>query len=104
QVKLTFDVISGKRETPISGTPIGFMNLYCDAWNGDPNLRPSISEIRQRLNNILKMEPVYYNSQNINVDILSNKNIDSTQIEFSGIGNNNISIQCSNSIGLLYFI
>ncbi|CAG8687503.1 12334_t:CDS:1, partial [Dentiscutata heterogama] len=44
QAKITLDVISGERETPINGTPIDFMNLYCAAWNGDPKLRPNITE------------------------------------------------------------
>ncbi|CAG8665502.1 17625_t:CDS:2 [Cetraspora pellucida] len=49
---ITLQVINGKRETPVNGTPIDFMNIYCDAWNGDPTLRPSIAEIRDKLNYI----------------------------------------------------
>ncbi|RIB07361.1 kinase-like domain-containing protein [Gigaspora rosea] len=51
-------IISGKREDPINGTPIDFMNLYCDAWNGDPNSRPDITEICHKLNSI-QLLPVY---------------------------------------------
>ncbi|KAF0407565.1 kinase-like protein [Gigaspora margarita] len=60
RVNITFDVISGKREAPINGTPIDFMNLYCNAWNGDPNSRPKITEICHKLNSI-QMTP---NGQN----------------------------------------
>ncbi|RIB27201.1 kinase-like domain-containing protein [Gigaspora rosea] len=56
--EITFQVIFGKREEPVDGTPVDFMNLYCDAWNGDPTLRPNISSINDRLNN-LQMVPVY---------------------------------------------
>ncbi|KAF0383478.1 calmodulin-dependent protein kinase [Gigaspora margarita] len=41
----TLYVINGKRETPIDGTPVYFMNIYFDAWDGDPNLRSSIAKI-----------------------------------------------------------
>ncbi|KAF0469708.1 kinase-like protein [Gigaspora margarita] len=51
-------IISGEREAPINGTPIDFMNLYCDAWNGDPNSRPGIAEICLKLNSI-QLSPVY---------------------------------------------
>ncbi|KAF0561675.1 kinase-like protein [Gigaspora margarita] len=41
----TLCVINGRRETPIDGTPVYFMNIYFDAWDVDPNLRPSIAKI-----------------------------------------------------------
>ncbi|KAF0452008.1 kinase-like domain-containing protein [Gigaspora margarita] len=56
--KIALKVIKGEREEPINGTPIDFMNLYCDAWNGDPNSRPNIDEICHRLNSI-QLLPVY---------------------------------------------
>ncbi|CAG8632031.1 19157_t:CDS:2 [Cetraspora pellucida] len=49
---ITLQVINGKREIPVNGTPVDFMNIYCDAWNGDPNLRPSIVKIRDKLKNM----------------------------------------------------
>ncbi|KAF0439664.1 Myosin V [Gigaspora margarita] len=57
-------VINGGRETPIDGTPVYFMNIYFDAWDGDPNLRPSIAKICKKLNNI-RMDPVYHCKQEI---------------------------------------
>ncbi|CAG8618175.1 9767_t:CDS:1, partial [Scutellospora calospora] len=58
-------VNNNKRETPIDGTPISFTNLYCDAWNSIPQKRPTISDIRKRLEG---MEPVYDNYQNFKND------------------------------------
>ncbi|CAG8562849.1 16914_t:CDS:2 [Dentiscutata heterogama] len=52
-------VINGVRETPINGTPIDFVNIYCDAWNNDPILRPDIAEIRHKLNHI-QLDPIHY--------------------------------------------
>ncbi|CAG8834249.1 4480_t:CDS:1, partial [Cetraspora pellucida] len=69
--EIALQVIKGKRETPINGTPVDFMNIYCDAWNGDPNLRPSIDEIRDKLNYI-RMVPVYHSKKDINISISIN--------------------------------
>ncbi|CAG8785507.1 6375_t:CDS:2, partial [Cetraspora pellucida] len=44
-IQISLIVISGEREDPVNETPIDFLNLYINAWNGDPNLRPSIAEI-----------------------------------------------------------
>ncbi|CAG8581781.1 12075_t:CDS:2, partial [Cetraspora pellucida] len=63
---ITLHVINGKREIPVNGTPVDFMNIYCDAWNGDPNLRPSIAEIRDKLKN-MRMVPVYLSEKDINI-------------------------------------
>ncbi|KAF0512890.1 kinase-like protein [Gigaspora margarita] len=59
QIRIALRVIKGGRETPINGTPVDFMNIYRDAWNGDPNSHPKIEEIRDRLDNI-RMIPVYH--------------------------------------------
>ncbi|RIB11724.1 kinase-like domain-containing protein [Gigaspora rosea] len=59
--EIILDLISGKRETPINGTPIEFMNLYCDAWNGDPSSRPNIDEIYHKLNSI-QIDSVYHSA------------------------------------------
>ncbi|RIB27327.1 kinase-like domain-containing protein [Gigaspora rosea] len=64
---LTLHVVSGKREPPIDGTPIDFINLYTDAWNGDANLRPDINEIRHKLKQI-QIESVYHSEQDFNRD------------------------------------
>ncbi|KAF0428767.1 kinase-like protein [Gigaspora margarita] len=60
EMKIAVKAIRGDREDPINGTPINFMNLYCDAWNSDPNSRPNIVEICNKLNAI-QLLPVYNN-------------------------------------------
>ncbi|CAG8763085.1 6854_t:CDS:2, partial [Cetraspora pellucida] len=62
QTEIALHVINGKRETPIDGTPVDFMKIYCDAWNGNPNLRPSIAEIYERLKNIRIVPQIRKNS------------------------------------------
>ncbi|CAG8658481.1 15576_t:CDS:2, partial [Dentiscutata heterogama] len=63
--ELTLHIITGKRETPIDGTPIDFVKLYTNAWNGDADLRPNINEIRHKLKQI-QIEKVYHNEQDFN--------------------------------------
>ncbi|CAG8853853.1 40921_t:CDS:2, partial [Gigaspora margarita] len=40
------------REIPIEGTPVDFKNLYCAAWDGNPDSRPNIKEICKKLDNM----------------------------------------------------
>ncbi|CAG8698418.1 1286_t:CDS:2, partial [Cetraspora pellucida] len=65
-VRIALQVIEGKRENPVNGTPVDFMNIYCDAWSGDPNLRPSIDKIRVKLNYI-RMVPIYHSEKDIGI-------------------------------------
>ncbi|CAG8850642.1 30734_t:CDS:2, partial [Gigaspora margarita] len=51
-------VIEGDRETPIDGTPVGFKDLYCAAWDGIPNHRPKIEEICKKLDRV-GLERIY---------------------------------------------
>ncbi|RIB27389.1 hypothetical protein C2G38_2029444 [Gigaspora rosea] len=69
QYEITLNVINGKREAPINGTPVDFMTIYCDAWNGDPNLRPSITEICNLLDKLdyTRTVPVYHSKQDTNL-------------------------------------
>ncbi|KAF0521248.1 kinase-like protein [Gigaspora margarita] len=95
-------VINGERETPINGTPADFMNIYRDAWNGDPNLRPSIAEIRNRLNN-MQMIPINHGEQDSTIDIsiynFPGNIYKDTSIDISSDDNSNSSTQDINSIG-----
>ncbi|RIB10748.1 kinase-like domain-containing protein [Gigaspora rosea] len=65
QTEISLRVIAGQRESPVNGTPMDFLNLYNNAWDGNPDLRPSIAEIRDKLNNIA-MDKIYYGEDIIN--------------------------------------
>ncbi|KAF0528702.1 kinase-like protein [Gigaspora margarita] len=56
--KISWHYLKGERETPIKGTPFGFQKLYDAAWNGDPDCRPNIKEICNKLDQI-RLEIVY---------------------------------------------
>ncbi|CAG8646996.1 17863_t:CDS:2, partial [Racocetra persica] len=46
------DIINGKRETEIPGTPREYSLIYKDCWNHHANKRPSIRQVISRLNKI----------------------------------------------------
>ncbi|KAF0459335.1 kinase-like protein [Gigaspora margarita] len=51
-IRMSMHLIRGNRETPIKGTPVDFKDIYNDAWGGDPNSRPDIRKICEKLNYI----------------------------------------------------
>ncbi|PKB95049.1 hypothetical protein RhiirA5_437467 [Rhizophagus irregularis] len=83
-------IIGGYREIPISGTPVEYLDLYKSCWNYEPNERPSISQVYDKLEEISKNSASQLINlikkhkliKIINIDELSDvKNIDS----YSGI-------------------
>ncbi|KAF0508857.1 kinase-like protein [Gigaspora margarita] len=69
-------VHDGNRETPIEGTPNDFKNLYCAAWSVDPDSRPDIKEICNKLDH-MQLEPVYkhINTNNLNYKYKGNTEV-----------------------------
>lgn len=47
-------IIHGKREEPIEGTPGPYTQLYQRCWDNDPNLRPTMKEISKELKTLQK--------------------------------------------------
>ncbi|CAG8828821.1 42758_t:CDS:2, partial [Gigaspora margarita] len=55
---LTHKFCLGLREKSEKGVPMQYIDIYEKCWSPDPSLRPEISEILYRLNN-LSEEPIY---------------------------------------------
>ncbi|UZO10568.1 uncharacterized protein OCT59_002148 [Rhizophagus irregularis] len=79
-------IIGGYREIPISGTPIEYLNLYKSCWNYEPNERPSIIQVYNKLeemsknsaSQLINLIEKHKLIKIINIDELSDvKNIDS---------------------------
>ncbi|CAG8498620.1 7047_t:CDS:2 [Diversispora eburnea] len=49
-----FKILSGKRETSIKGTPDDYIKIYSNAWEDNPEKRPTIENIRDSLENVQK--------------------------------------------------
>ncbi|CAB5383239.1 unnamed protein product [Rhizophagus irregularis] len=43
------DLHSGLRETIVPNTPVEYSNLYIECWDNDPDNRPTISQVVDKL-------------------------------------------------------
>ncbi|KAF0408045.1 kinase-like protein [Gigaspora margarita] len=83
--EIVLHVVSKKqRENPVDGTPMDFIKLYCDAWDGDPTKRPTIAEIRNRLDNIkIPVDQIDHNSDHI--DSAPIEDFNSIEVRFQNL-------------------
>ncbi|CAB4438305.1 unnamed protein product [Rhizophagus irregularis] len=49
KIGLIYDISQGRREEIIHDTPNDYLNLYIECWNNEPNKRPNMYEIVNRL-------------------------------------------------------
>ncbi|RIA89922.1 kinase-like domain-containing protein [Glomus cerebriforme] len=66
---LTIEILQGLRETPVPHTSEDYVKIYIDCWNGEPDDRPTINQVVDRLqmiiikeNIIIKGFPLYNNN------------------------------------------
>lgn len=52
---LISNILKNKREKIISGTPKTYSDLYIECWNNDPNKRPAIGIILNKMYNLLNV-------------------------------------------------
>ncbi|CAB4403688.1 unnamed protein product [Rhizophagus irregularis] len=45
QPKLMVEILSGKREAPVAGTPIDYLNIYKKCWEDNSDDRPNIQQV-----------------------------------------------------------
>ncbi|RGB42639.1 kinase-like domain-containing protein [Rhizophagus diaphanus] len=81
---LAVQIMQGQRETTVPDTPIEYVKLYTECWDDNPDNRPSIQEVVERLDGII-------NQKNENIDektdqSLTNKNIALNSVEKSSHG------------------
>ncbi|GES83777.1 kinase-like domain-containing protein [Rhizophagus clarus] len=69
--KIKPDILSGKREKPISGTDHKFITLYKKCWQYEPDERPDIHQV---ISEIINIEPI--NGQNFEEEIESEGKLD----------------------------
>ncbi|GBC08527.1 hypothetical protein RclHR1_08190003 [Rhizophagus clarus] len=53
---LAMDIMAGRREEIIKGTPVEYSNLYTACWADDPDERPSIQKVVMCLKSIINQE------------------------------------------------
>ncbi|CAG8647885.1 7143_t:CDS:2, partial [Acaulospora colombiana] len=47
---------------PVSGTPLDYMDIYCSAWEDNPDRRPTIKMIIDLLENVA-LEPIFQDTK-----------------------------------------
>ncbi|GBC10628.1 hypothetical protein RclHR1_00980005 [Rhizophagus clarus] len=52
-VSLIYEITQGIREKPIPDTSVTYVKLYTDCWNEEPDNRPTMSEVVDRLKDII---------------------------------------------------
>ncbi|RUP47325.1 kinase-like domain-containing protein [Jimgerdemannia flammicorona] len=55
-------ISQGARETPIEGTPVEYVKLYTECWDNNPDKRPKLEDILDRLRHMLDWAKVAYDS------------------------------------------
>ncbi|CAB4396026.1 unnamed protein product [Rhizophagus irregularis] len=65
-VILALRILQGLRESTVPGTSFDYYNLYTECWNSEPENRPSMIEVVQRLKSIISNPNImiYYNTSN----------------------------------------
>ncbi|EXX64757.1 uncharacterized protein OCT59_007099 [Rhizophagus irregularis] len=52
-VDLAIEISQGLREEPIPNTPEDYIKIYTECWNGEPDNRPTINQVVERLKEII---------------------------------------------------
>ncbi|POG63841.1 hypothetical protein GLOIN_2v522297 [Rhizophagus irregularis DAOM 181602=DAOM 197198] len=52
-VDLAIEISQGLREEPIPNTPEDYIKIYTECWNGEPDNRPTINQVVERLREII---------------------------------------------------
>ncbi|POG77041.1 kinase-like domain-containing protein [Rhizophagus irregularis DAOM 181602=DAOM 197198] len=55
---LAMEILQGLRETPIPDTPEEYIKIYTDCWNTEPDNRPFINQVFDKLKEIIKKENI----------------------------------------------
>ncbi|GBB84618.1 hypothetical protein RclHR1_01120006 [Rhizophagus clarus] len=81
---LAFQIVQGQRETPVPNTPTEYSKLYNECWDDNPDIRPSIYEVVERLNTII----IYQQNEIVDekTDQMTNKSIALNNVEESSNG------------------
>ncbi|EXX52387.1 kinase-like domain-containing protein [Rhizophagus irregularis DAOM 181602=DAOM 197198] len=88
-IDLALEISQGLRETIVPNTPVEYSNLYIECWDNDPDNRPTISQVVDKLKS---MNPT------INVSPIDQQAVDTFQT-FSKLQSNSNSIKSVNTTG-----
>ncbi|GBC07027.1 hypothetical protein RclHR1_00720036 [Rhizophagus clarus] len=52
KASMMLSIVSGNREKPVTNTPLEYQSLYIRCWDDDPDKRPSIKDVSEKLKKI----------------------------------------------------
>ncbi|GBB87797.1 hypothetical protein RclHR1_01430006 [Rhizophagus clarus] len=52
-IELVLEISQGRREKPIPNTPENYIKIYTECWDGEPDNRPTINQVLERLGEIM---------------------------------------------------
>ncbi|GES93144.1 kinase-like domain-containing protein [Rhizophagus clarus] len=84
---LMIEITQGLRETPVSNTHTDYVNLYTECWNGEPDKRPVMCEVVDRMKKFLFINDnteIGYSNQ-IDINSLNNAIIARSQFSSDGL-------------------
>ncbi|PKC71485.1 kinase-like protein [Rhizophagus irregularis] len=68
ELNLYLDICQGLKEEFIKGTPEGYINIYANCWQSEPESRPLIDQVHLQLQSI-SLKPIFEGSNNpISID------------------------------------
>ncbi|RIA98213.1 kinase-like domain-containing protein [Glomus cerebriforme] len=57
-ISLTLEILKGLKETPVPDTPEDYIKIYTDCWNCEPDKRPTINQVVDRLKIFITKENI----------------------------------------------
>ncbi|PKK65907.1 kinase-like protein [Rhizophagus irregularis] len=84
-LRLMYEISQGQREKVIPNTPDDYVNLYTECWNGEPDNRPSMHEVVERLKTFISNSNIQTNhhQQNDNTKVKRIQPLNTTSDENS---------------------
>ncbi|EXX76365.1 Rad53p [Rhizophagus irregularis DAOM 197198w] len=65
KAELEFKISEGLREIPVPDTPNDYVKLYTECWDGEPDNRPTMNQVVDRLNPIMSRQNILVKSNNV---------------------------------------
>ncbi|CAI2180886.1 16020_t:CDS:2, partial [Funneliformis geosporum] len=62
-LSLAIEILGGLRETIIPGTPEDYVNIYTGCWDNEPDNRPLMNQVVDKLNAIISKTNIKENNQ-----------------------------------------
>ncbi|GBC09615.1 hypothetical protein RclHR1_00900001 [Rhizophagus clarus] len=99
-ISLIMGISQGFREKPVPDTPVDYIKLYTDCWNGEPDKRPAMNQVIDQLKLLISPETIENDQTNNSEDITHNNttasheqkpfnsdNIKNSDASFTGFSN-----------------